>query len=312
MIIGKYRSVLSFLFGMFISISAIDILGFLQLRSSLTMRLVSIDLLDNESMSDIGINFPNRSLLNRKRFQSLVKQKGIVTQESLAYIIQVSKLIDEAISGNKQYKPGMIYQIPENEEELFSPDLNGKQLYCGHMCDILQEALVLQGFKVRQIQLFKSCFSLYDTHVVLEVLLNDQWIIIDPTFNVTYQSYGKPLGVQEIQHQLKSDFQSVQAVPYDEQNLIDTNYLDWRFYFNNALIWNHKSKLGILGKIPPFRWWFGPKGYYWGDGLLLSAKGYNDMYFILCVVLPISGAICFLLICVVGVASNRQPQDGKC
>ncbi len=182
------------------------------------------------------------------------------------------------------------YDGPARGYELLQHGLRGGGLLCGGMSDILREALVLLGIPARTVQLFESGFRGRATHVVVEALVEGQWRVFDPTFNVTYEGDGQALGVSQIQERLrrlgpdsvKPLFHGKRAYPAD----LERDDPGWRQLFSDAYVSDlGRSPSPWLG-MPPWRYWTGPTIYYFGDNLMLFAAGQDRRYFFVTVVGP--------------------------
>ncbi len=187
--------------------------------------------------------------------------------------------------------------------EAFEKAKGGQGLACGSMSRIYVAALRSVGIKARKVQLVRSPFNDRDTHVTTEVLMGGHWIIFDPTFNVSYRKGGKLIGAEEMRESiLDGSHDKVHPVFYGEVKYparLEKYYLDWMAPYNNILIFED-GKHGLLSKLPPFRFWFGPKFYYLetSPAGLWHFEAINQSYFVFYVVLPM---LAFLLLAIFSV-----------
>lgn len=70
---------------------------------------------------------------------------------------------------------------------------------CGYRALLYLAALKSLGIESRMVSLAKS--NKVDTHATVEVLIDKQWVVIDPTFGVYFVISGKPASAVEL-HQL--------------------------------------------------------------------------------------------------------------
>lgn len=117
---------------------------------------------------------------------------------------------------------------------------------CGEISILYANIFQQMGFKVRVYQLYKSIFSTYDTHVLLELYdeSDNRWIAMDPTFqtNSKFIWQNKILSVNQVkQNILKSEnFLKLRGISNDEYNQ----------YWNYIAIFNYvNSTTSIKGKI---------------------------------------------------------------
>jgi len=137
----------------------------------------------------------------------------------------------------------------------------GGGLGCSGMAALYSGALSANGFENRRIVLLRNMYGVYDAHSVVEVYENQRWIIYDPTFNISYVKNGQMIGAQEISESLyDGSDDEIEIVHYGEVAYparLDTYYMDWLPLYNNVFVLEY-ADAGILEKIPPFRYWFGP------------------------------------------------------
>ncbi len=168
----------------------------------------------------------------------------------------------------------------------------GKGLSCGGMAQLFYEMVAASGLPARVVQLYRSDFDLTDTHVLVEVLIDDRWVIFDPTFNLTFEdSYGHLLGVREVRDKLASGGISA-AIPFDHGKRvypasISDYYIDWRTLYGSAYLVKPCADCSVWKRLPPLRYWFGPVRYAFGDELGPFAREHNHYYFSVVVAYPL-------------------------
>lgn len=265
-------------------------------RSGVAVRFVPASSL--ESAGSEKLYSPYGSRADQEAFLKLLKDNGFKADdvrsqgEALSEALRVQDFIGNQVTTSKG---NAVIPSPDKGYSLLKDGIEGRALLCGAMSTITREALTLLGHKARTVQLYAGNFS-ESTHVLVEVLVGDRWIIIDPTFNVTYQDGSLPLGVSEVidrlsrkgPHSVQAVFHGTRAYPAN----LDTYYMDWRPLFGNAYI--TPGPATVIGKLPPFRWWLGTKYHYIGEKTLLMAKNHNTTYFIFVVVLPLTALVLFI------------------
>lgn len=230
---------------------------------------------------------------NQVTFLDMMTNSGF-SKETVKTVEDVIRLQNWTGNQVKHCKP---YFGREKGYALLRLGKDGTGLSCGSMSEIVQEALVLLDIPARKVQLYRSDFSLQDTHVVVEAFINEKWVCFDPTFNVTYQDGNNLLGVAEIQDRLFKQgpisvtpvFHGIRKYPA----ILEDYYMDWRPLFSNAYVAPF-GKVGIISKMPPFRYWSGLVCYAFGFNYILFAKMHNQLYFLLCVFLPVVALSSFI------------------
>lgn len=169
----------------------------------------------------------------------------------------------------------------------------GKGLACGQMASLFEHALVARGHQARRIQLVRSLFANEDTHVTVEVLDGDRWILYDPTFHVSFQHQDRLIGAADIHEALlKGQSRQIQPVFYGEVRYparLGDYYVHWRPLFNNVFVASDGGT-AFWHRLPPFRYWMGPQWHYYNalnERPLWHAEAISDFYFLFTVVLPL-------------------------
>lgn len=166
----------------------------------------------------------------------------------------------------------------------------GRGMICSGMSVLFTDAIQSAGFRARQVYLRRSFASHFDTHATTEVLLDGEWVIFDPTFNVSFAKGEKLLGAREIRESLlRGTARDIEPVFYGEVAYpvrLKAYYLDWLPLYNNVSLLSGTQSW--WGKFPPLRYWYGPRMYYLEESSsspMLAVLG--DVYFGIVVLLPV-------------------------
>jgi hypothetical protein len=186
-------------------------------------------------------------------------------------------------------------QVHEDDVDSFTSAIEafqaakGRGLSCESMARIFLAAVRSAGYTARMIQLVRSMFNDEDTHVTVEVLVNDHWMIFDPTFDVSYQKGSRLIGAAEIrQSLLDGSEETIKPVFYGEVNYparLTSYNLSWIAPYNNVLLLQEGET-----RIPPFRFWWGPRWVYLETrptGLWYFQSA-NGNYFLYSAVMPVT------------------------
>ncbi len=180
---------------------------------------------------------------------------------------------------------------------------NGGGLACSGMANLYSASLSSNGFEHRQILLMRNPFGIYDTHTLIEVFQDGRWVIYDPTFNVSYKIKNRLIGAQDISETLHGgSFYEVIPVFYGEVAYpvrLETYSMNWLPLYNNVFVMEHFN-VGLLQRLPPFRYWFGPTLYWQSpigeDNLPVQWFEFQDIfYFWTIVIIPIMCLILFFI-----------------
>ncbi len=281
-------------------IAGINLVGLCILHSSgVVNRLLPICEIKDESSH----RFVPDTGEDQSRFYNFLSDKGFFKDRiSINGIIRFQQFVGNSI------KNVGVYYGNENGFDLFKKGTSGTPLACDSMAIIFKEGLEALGYKARLIQLYKSDFSSSDTHMLVEVFINGKWRLFDPTFNVTFEHEGNLLGVNEVQELLHTKGPNeVNIIYYGDRAYparIDNYYMAWRPFFNNAYVVGAGVKNAWWSRVPPLRWWHGPKLYYFGEDLLLWAKATNQILFLNIVVFPF--ILLFVFIVFVGLLIKKR------
>lgn len=177
----------------------------------------------------------------------------------------------------------------------------GRGLICTGLSLGYQEALAAFGFKTRRVALSRNLTSTFDTHVTVEAKIGRRWVILDPTFNVGFERGGSLLGAQDIWRALRDGTAgSIRPAEfgrtaYPEE--LGDYYLDWLPLFNNVQIVRN-ARVAWYRRLPPLRYWLGPRRYVLQDLRVEGFDGrrfarfHNALYFFVTVALPVFGLLC--------------------
>lgn len=278
------------------------LLGVLQ-RHGLAVRLLPVAEMAGE---DDPAYRPRESAENQERFLRQLREEGFAPggPASLPQVVALSSWVGDSVS-----RVGS-YWGKERGFGLLQAGLAGTPLACGSMSEIFREALVLLGHRARSVQLYAGDFA-RDTHVTVEVWLEGRWVVFDPTFHVTFEAAGRPLGVAEVQRLLRekrgAEIEPRHHGPRAYPAVLAEYPVEWRQLFANAYVYSSSSSRLFL--VPPLRWWLGPKWYVFGDADLLLARGHAGVYLVACQLLP--GALLVLFPLAVGWRWGRRSAAGK-
>lgn len=236
---------------------------------------------------------------SKTSFQQLSSSSRVVTSSDSAFIsamlpdttVNVSAILRWTLNqATAVGDPGPV----RGARAIYHLASEGQGLVCSQMAVLFQAALRSRGHMAREVRLARSLLSEQDTHVTVEVLVDGRWVIYDPTFHVTFQQDGRLLGSAEIHQAIlegqDSDIRPVFHGPVAYPARLDSYYMDWRPLFNNVLLFS-KGEDDTLSRIPPFRYWLGPRWHYLAlrsEPPLWQAAVGSRIYFFVVVVLPMS------------------------
>jgi hypothetical protein len=284
---GYAGSTRAFLLGIAFGSAALAALGYLQLRSvGADVRLEPVAQLDARLASGAtlirAVGTPAAQDAFRRRLAEAGFRRDSVSES--AGVVRLQTWIgDRVLKAGPPDEPVRGYDLLVHAER-------GGGLLCGGMSDVLREALVLLGIRARTVQLYESLFWRPFTHVVVEAFVEGDWRVFDPTFNVTYESDGRVLGVLEIQDRLRTlPPDAVRAVfhgPRAYPASLEREGRGWRRMFANAYVSDVGRSPDALTGLPPWRYWTGPTIYYYGDQPWLFPAEHQRVYFCVTVALP--------------------------
>lgn len=152
-----------------------------------------------------------------------------------------------------------------NSEALLKSVRAGEGALCADMAILYENVLSALGLPSRKVWLYRDFFERYDIHVTVEVLLQNKWVIMDPTFGVSFMnSVGELLSAQELKgYFLTGHTQEVKPVSWGSVAYparLENYYLNYWPLYNNVFI--SERKTNFFSRIPPFCFWLGTKFYY--------------------------------------------------
>jgi len=168
----------------------------------------------------------------------------------------------------------------------------GGGLECGDMACLLADSVVNEGGRVRLVTLMRNPGDPWDVHVVAEAEVDGRWVVFDPTFNVTYEIGGRPVGALEVSETLMGRERArVDAVFHGEVAYpvrLGDYYIDWRPLFDNVFVWSPGTS-AKWAAVPPVRWWTGPVLYYQSDSVVSVAHlgVLDNLYAVIVLLIPI-------------------------
>ncbi|HEX3048423.1 MAG TPA: transglutaminase domain-containing protein [Bacillota bacterium] len=287
--------------GILLALIAVELWGGYQLGShSFWAKIIKV-----ESLQSISVPQPNVQAYYRKRIATeswtRIKDPLLQSIEALKWTMnQVRK-----IATNPNSDPVLLLKSVEN----------GEGGLCREMSNIYQNVLAAVGRPSRRIWLYRDIFSRYDTHDETEVWLNGQWVIMSPTFNVSYaNSEGRLLSAMDIKkYLLQGKSSEVKPVFYGEVAYparLEQYNPHFSMLFNNVFVAEKGS--GLFAKVPPFCYWFGSKLYY--EKLSNESDTHfqfiQHLYFIFAIVVPVIIMIFLLYIGILLIMNGRVSRIG--
>jgi hypothetical protein len=205
---------------------------------------------------------------------------------------------------------------PGDAISLFQHAQSGGGLVCSGMAIIFQNILSAKDFMVRRVTLMRSLGDRYATHTIVEIFQDNHWIILDPTFNVTFIKNGYKIGAQDI-HRALLDGSSSQVKPIFHGDVLyparlDQYYMHYLSLYNNVLF--TEPALVSWHKLPPFRYWIGKKYYVQIERKLGQRNEhqyfFNSLYFLFSFILPTIVIIILLLSIILMIVGYYRTKRG--
>ena len=239
-----------FLLGIFMVLVLIEIWVFLNI-SKFSSRLIRVKSLNN---------------IKPKQLRPLDYFKGRVSGEPWAKAGDVKTRYIGALEWVMNRSGAVGPEETDDPVELLKSVEVGGCSNCTGMAILYQNTLAAVGLPSRTVRLQRNIRDFYDAHVTVEVLIDGKWVIMDPSFNVTFENpEGELLSAQEIKTLFfKGLHDRVKPVFHGEVKYparLEKYYIDYLPLFNNIFVLDNQ-KSNSLSKIPPFRYWFGPRAYY--------------------------------------------------
>ncbi len=157
--------------------------------------------------------------------------------------------------------------VPTNRPlEILAQVRRGKGALCHQMASLYMQALVCAGLDGRVILGFRNIFDPYDQHTLVEARIDNRWVVMDPTFNISFADRdGVVLSAMDIKERFfEGRLDEIEVCFHGEvayTNRWDAYYLNVFLPYNNVFVYSPGSS-SLPGRLPPFRYWFGPKLYY--------------------------------------------------
>jgi hypothetical protein len=193
---------------------------------------------------------------------------------------------------NRCRKVGTNQIIHDDPEALLKSVESGEGALCGDMADLYINVLAASKLPARRVLLYRNLFDIYDAHVTIEVLINNQWVIIDPTFGVSYtNSKEELLSAQNVkEYLLQGLFQEVKPVFHGEVRYpprLEKYYINYWILYNNVFV-EERAPNGLLRYLPPFCYFWGSRLYYQkasseSDFHILTIQ---SLYFVFTIIVP--------------------------
>lgn len=180
----------------------------------------------------------------------------------------------------------------------------GKTTSCANMALVYLSALTSVGFKARSVQLLRSYYDDFDTHVTVEVLIENQWMVIDPTFNCYFKIDSKRASATDLHNLLLTNenpknleviYGNEVAYPAEFREY----YVDPLLLYNEVLLKNKEIyNASLIQMLPGFAYSTLP------SYTILETKGniineeivmHRNLVFTYHFILPALGIISFLL-----------------
>jgi hypothetical protein len=195
-----------------------------------------------------------------------------------------------------------------NARQLFEYIQQGGGLLCGGMAKLYLTILNAKGIESRLIYLNRALGDRYDSHTTVEVHIKGHWVICDPTFNVNFEKDGYLLGAQDIHVALMDgSFKRINPIFHGEVTYparLNRYYMHWLPLFNNIFVVGYSDTL--WRRLPPLRYWFGPKLYTEPvPGLKYDNLRFNNkLIFLFVVLVPVITLLSFVLSIALLIASK--------
>jgi len=187
----------------------------------------------------------------------------------------------------------------QSSQDLVQQGRSGRGAICGGMAQVFRDALLSSGIPARTVQFQRNPFDLFDTHVSVEVWLDGEWRLFDPTFHIALRQGGEYVGAMKARNSLLNGKAPAPEVVFlGEVNYparIENNYISLPFYFDNVYF-NTERTSEFLRPWPKFaaarRW----VNYYPSDSAPASNSAqefYRALFLIFVIIFPIANSISF-------------------
>lgn len=181
---------------------------------------------------------------------------------------------------------------------------------CGGMAFLYAEALRRNGVPARELQLNSQLFGGNDTHVTVDVLIDNRWVVIDPTFHIVFEQDGRRMSASELTTAVRSgkadDIHPVFLGDVSYPARIDKYYMGWKPLFHNVVL--RREIVPYWAKLPIVRYWYGAVFHYPPRVNDEPIRLLNELYFVVVVVWPVITAMTVIAF-IVSVARARRHRS---
>lgn len=136
----------------------------------------------------------------------------------------------------------------------------GKKLTCDSLSTLYAYMLDSLGFRVRKIYFSRSLFDQWDTHTTVEIWdeQRKQWVLSDPTFNISLKYQGSFLSVLDLYKHVHGgkikEIEIADGAPSTYEYSLNTYYISYFSLIDNistVKLWNYPKN---ITRLPPFKW----------------------------------------------------------
>lgn len=183
---------------------------------------------------------------------------------------------------------------------------------CGDLAMILQEILIVKGYKSRTLQLVRQIGSSYDTHVVTEVWNEKlkKFILLDPTFNLMFTTDDKYINANELRDSYLYKKNNFKIVDFSVKKVAKYKeyYVDYLSLYNNVLIVKVNTQVGyqrLMAKLPILHSYLGRKYYIENNN---SLNGIAILYKIFYIYVPLFLLLNIMILILLKI-NNRNKRE---
>jgi hypothetical protein len=301
------------LIGFFLALLIVSIVGEATLRFFVEPRIPfyfnRIELLAEGDYSKIhteitGIN--DELGIFRKEISPLIKENMTDLEKALIikeWVMNQASKIGADIDAGTPY--GMLSQMRK-----------GKGAACGNMALVYLAALSSVDTQARLVQLMRSSLDRYDTHVTVEVWTDNDWVVIDPTFNCYFLIDSEMASAEDLHKLLLKNENPEEyvivygnGVNYPAQ--LEKYYVDPLTLYNEVFIARQINDTFIV-QLPLFGYFFANRYVYLDfndnsdSGEIKIIQGIIFMYHF---VFPITAFVSFIALIILIVLVKKTPQN---
>ncbi len=202
------------------------------------------------TLKDVQVQQP----ANLPEYQAPLNKQNITGSESekslqtLRWVTQTATKIDTFRSGD----PIAILNHIQS----------GGGVICSNLAIVLRSALATQQIPSRKVWLMRNMLDTKDTHVTVEVLLKGKWVLLDPTFNLSFTNpQGELLSAQEVHNALlRGESNNIKIKEYGQGKYplqLKDYYIHFLPLFNNVFVvepnkgsfWYYLPKVGVVSSL---------------------------------------------------------------